>query len=287
MYPVEKTNQFLMKNYLIIALSAFFLTSCSSSDDNPKVDPNPSGKTKLLRYVNSIQDGLTYNSFNSYHYQEDKLVKMYAGSIIKRFQFEYQNDKIATIAGEYYNYGTKNILTENFNYTIIFNENEHFGHGMGKVNYEGGNVIRTKNDQGAIVNFKPNGNISQIQLDTQIGSLKVWEYTYDKNNNTVTKIFGTDVYKYEFDDKTNPYFIQYKKFGFYEYGGFISPDICQSDEFLFPNNIAKIYKDGILVYSAIYQYDTDGYPIMKNSVDYTHSNPEYINDKFEFKYFNN
>lgn len=280
-----------MKNLKTIVLSlaiSMAIISCSSSDDpsdnNAGNTPVPTNG-KLLRYVKSIAPGLTYNSFNTYHYENSKLIKMYAGGIRHRFQFEYQNNKIGAIAGEYYTVEGKNLLTEDFDYTILFDENKHYDEGMGKVDYEGGNIVRTLNNQGATVSFKSNGDISQIQLGTQVHPLEVWEYSYDKDSNTVTKVFGSDVFKYEFDDKINPYYVQYKKFGFYEYGGFINPQICHTDEFLFPNNITKIYKDGILVYSAIFQYDDDGYPIIKSTADYLHSNTEYTYNKYEFKYF--
>lgn len=271
----------------ILAIIAMSIVLGCSSSDNPDPLPtnptNPNATGRLLRYIKSTATDLTYQSYCTYHYENNKLVKFHNGSEYTRHQFTYQLGKIWRIGGEFYDFDPQypNILNEDFNYNIIYPGT----HGSGEITYQGNSVNA---DYIGIYQFSDDGRPLLLQMAYENNS--TYEYIYNDNNVFSKKIHTENgiqtTYRYEFDNKINPYNILYKKFGIYRYGGTMNNRILWMDESIFPHNVIKMFRNDVLVYSAIYEYDDLGYPIKKTVVDTDyHYNPPYINNKYEFAYY--
>src|SRR5690606_15672342 len=98
--------------------------------------------------------------------------------------------------------------------------------------------------------------ITMIYLNDKIDEIRVDDIYYHHYK----------VYNFEYDDKSNPFYAFYQKYGIPNFstgrGSFDLGSTYTEYYFsgLFKNNVTKMYTDGVLKYTAVYQYDSYGYP---------------------------
>lgn len=91
---------------------------------------------------------------------------------------------------------------------------------------------------------------------------------YDTSGGTVNSDYN---YTFQFDDNPNPFYNLVESYNLlfqYTCTGF---DYISSEDMglkLFKNNIKKVFRDGVEIYSATYQYDDNNYP---TSVSFTNT----------------
>lgn len=249
-----------LKALLIVVL----ITSCSSSDENstPIDEPQPITE-KLIKKVTNTQ----YNHEDTFYFENDKPIKYYSVSCSGTLsQFEYgNNDKIYKVYSKNYQF----IGTPNIEATSI-NQPENL---LYEYEYDGNNriikVIRPDGTTRNTVSYDANGRINKITryyTSASGGTQDVKEIIfsdYDANGNATKIINDGNNFTVEYDDKVNPAYILFKNFGIFDF------EFCNSLEeishefrgYVSPNNpISVKNSQNVVVYSAVFTYDTDNYP---------------------------
>ena len=249
-----------MKN-LIFILSFAFLFSWSKPEDN---QPNNSN-VKLL--ISVTETGETYGSFSSYHYENNILTKVNYGELNNYMQVQqlgYENNKLIKIAHNK-DYATGDAVhPEDFSYNYNLNS-----YPVETISYMTNSIFYKSIYRDYTYNLN---NQKQITSIVENNDLSV-EFVYNTTQITKQKQFDNPPYEYTFtyDDKINPFNVLYTKFGLLD--DYICPLLGQNHiyHFLSPNNIKEAYKNGVLLYSFIYQYNDDNQPVSVVAYDYTNS----------------
>lgn len=247
-------------------MSALFLFSCSTSDDTqPDNHTAVNAKGKLLKSV--IDKGGAWGSeFCSFYYENNLLLKVNYGekdNFIDRDQFKYENGKISKIAYE------DDALGNNDIYDFTYNANFEVAD-VTTINYVGNSIFSNAIYDNTTFNLN---NQKQVISITENNSLTD-EFTYNNNQIIKQKHFSGSSkgeYTFIYDDKINPYYVLYSKFGllFNSLYPLINNNIIYYN--FMPNNVTKIYRDGNLYCSFSYQYDSENYPVSVIQYDYTNN----------------
>ena len=249
-----------MKN-LIFILSFAFLFSCSKPEDNQLNNTN----VKLL--ISVTETGETYGSFSSYHYENNILTKVNYGELNNYMQVQqlgYENNKLIKIAHNK-DYATGDAVhPEDFSYNYNLNS-----YPVETISYMTNSIFYKSIYRDYTYNLN---NQKQITSIVENNDLSV-EFVYNTTQVTKQKEFDNPPYEYTFtyDDKINPFNVLYTKFGLLD--DYICPLLGQNHiyHFLSPNNIKEVYKNGVLRYSFIYQYNDENQPISVAAYDYSNS----------------
>jgi hypothetical protein len=245
---------------LIFILSLALLFSCSKPEDNQPVNSN----VKLLKSVTEV--GGTYSQFCSLYYENNSLIKYNFGEkdfYIEKRQLAYENNKIKKLASGF----TQNQITnaEDFTYNYDFSKNldlEIISYTTNTIFYQSINRDYTfnLNNQNQVISILENNSLAE-------------EFIYSGNQIIKQKRFGSYQAEYTFtvDDKINPFNELYTKFGLVD--AYMCPLIGHAQLYylLFPNNVTKVFKDGTLLYSFSYQYNSENYPVSVVAYDYANS----------------
>lgn len=249
-----------MKN-LIFILSFAFLFSCSKPEDNQPSNLN----VKLLKSV--TETGETYGGFSSYHYENNILTKVNYGELNNYMviqQLGYENNKLIKIAHntDYAKGDTVNPEDFSYNYNLS-------SYPVETISYMTNSILYRTNGEDLTYNLNNQKQITSIVANN---SLSV-EFVYSNTQIVKQKEFDNPPYEYTFtyDDKINPFNVLYTKFGLLD--DYICPLLGQNDiyHFLSPNNIKEVYKNGVLLYSFIYQYNDENQPVSVVAYDYSTS----------------
>ena len=241
-------------------MSVLFLFSCSNSEDSqPDNQTAVIAKGKLLKSV--IETGGAFGSeFCSFYYENNLLLKLNSGekdNYNDKHQFKYENGKISKIAVKV-DFGATN--PDDFGYNLNFELDY-----IWTINYVGNKIFNSD------LTFNLN-NQKQVISITENNSLTN-EFTYNNNQIIKQKHFGSGTrsgeYTFIYDEKTNPYYVLYAKFGLLNNS--IYPLKYNNTIYynFMPNNVTKVYLDGNLLCSFVYQYDNENYPLSVIQYDYT------------------
>lgn len=247
-----------MKKIFFI-LSAIILFSCSNSEENQSQTTPPDPNSKLLIAIKEV-DG--YNQFSTFNYNNNSLTKMNYGEMADEFtsgymevyQVGYTNGKISKIAhnGDY-----SNTNPDDFSYSYDLNTYS----GLEIISYTNNNSILYKS---IYRDYEFNLN-NQQQVVNILENSKLADEFILSNNQVVKQIhYGSekDEYTFIYDNKINPSFELYKKYGVLNsYVASPLPGHAQIYYNFLSNNPTKIYKNSSLTYTLSYQYDTENYPI--------------------------
>ena len=249
-----------MKN-LIFILSFAFLFSCSKPEDNQPNNTN----VKLL--ISVTETGETYGSFSSYHYENNILTKVNYGELNNYMQVQqlgYENNKLIKIAHNK-DYATGDAVhPEDFSYNYNLSS-----YPVETISYMTSSIFYKSIYRDYTYNLNSQKQITSIVENNDLSV----EFVYNNTQITKQKQFDNPPYEYTFtyDDKINPFNVLYTKFGLLD--DYICPLLGQNHiyHFLSPNNIKEVYKNGILRYSFIYQYNDENQPISVAAYDYSNS----------------
>lgn len=260
----------MKKNIFFIGI-LMFMFSCSTNNDND--NPDQMEILDNFRYLSEIRrlDPPSYDTGDVFVYEDNKLKLVYFPShleLLNYFEYNSQNkvskrdrDNLDNMWGQIWDSESfdLNMFIANAPYTNYI--------------YSDGRLIEETNGGSPVVKYQYNGT----------GEIETIEIYYDENLAVViTLIYLNDgidemrvndfrynhyrVYNFEYDDKPNPFYTLYKKYGI--------PNLSTGRESfdlgynytdyhftgLFKNNVTKMYVDGELKYTAVYQYDANGYP---------------------------
>jgi hypothetical protein len=245
---------------LIFILSIAFLFSCSKPEDNQPVNSN----AKLLKSVTEV--GGTYSQFCSFYYENNLLMKYNEGEkdfFIERNQVVYENKKIKKIALG----GTQNEPTnaEDFTYNYSFINNPD----VEIISYTNNGIFYQASPRDYTFNLNNQNQVISILENNSLAE----EFIYSGNQIIKQKRVGSSQAEYTFtvDDKINPFNELYSKFGLVD--AYMCPLIGHAQLYylLFPNNVTKVFKDGTLLYSFSYQYNSENYPVSVVAYDYSNN----------------
>jgi hypothetical protein len=247
-------------------MSALFLFSCSTSEENQTDNETVvNANVKLLKSVTETNDT---GDFCSFYYENNRLTKINLGELenyMEVQQLSYENDKITKFAynGGYADrYNNVPVNPEDFTYNYDLNNSQY----LETISYTNNSIFYNLyraytfnlNNQKQVVSILENNDLAQ-------------EFVYSNNQIVKQKNFKNPSaeYSFVFDDKINPFYVLYTKFGLLQ--KYICPYLGHSYlyYFLMPNNVTKVYKDGTLLFSFIYQYDVNNYPISAVAYDYS------------------
>jgi len=260
---------------IIFSLIILFLASCSKPEDNQVEDNTSSSNIKLLKSV--TEDSGNYGQFCSFYYENKVLTKYNYGEkdfYIERNQVIYENKKIKKIAVG----GTSNEPTnaEDFTYNYSFTNNPD----VETISYTNNSIVYQSRYRDETFNLNNQNQVINILENNSLAE----EFTYSGNQILKQKSYlnDKDEYSYTVDDKINPFYELYTNFGLVD--NYVCPLVGHAQLYynLSPNNVTKVYKNGVLLYNFMYQYNSDNYPI--SAVVFDNSRDETI--KYSFAYAN-
>lgn len=245
-----------MKNLLFIAIS-LFLYACSSENSNDE-NENPLANLNFIRKVENDAPN-PWDTGDNFYYKNEKL--------------QFIETKNCSGLNYYFEYGGNNLVSKRYRFedinfdinTVNIEEITSQNQGVDYI-YENNKLIRFEIDgiPFKFLTYNENGQLSEFEFPNN--SKQVISYDGDvvseiilfnlSSGNSVT-------YTFEFDDKVNPLYALYSEFGI------IDVEICRSledvllfrDLPVFKNNATRVFKDGVLVESASYQYIENNIPI--------------------------
>jgi hypothetical protein len=273
-------KQFLITG-TIIMLSLLF--ACSKGDDSSENEETFIPETKQFLKSIQKQNPESWQKGSQFFYKNDKLEYVYLDSCSgELYYFEYNSD--GKISKRY-------VGTTTFDSTIFnpstFDLNA-FKQNSSVLNYVYQNDKLTKmvTVSGFIqYEFSYNGDGTMQTSEYFISGIGLWEkVTFEYSGGKISKLNKKEYdtsgggvvsnynYTFEYDDKQNPFYTLAESFsllGLYTCTGF---DYISSEDMglkLFKNNVTKVYRDEVELYSATYQYDNNGYP---TRISYTNLN---------------
>ena len=264
----------MKQTYLLII--ALFAISCSSDDSANESDSlEPS---RLLKSIKSTADWTPYLMYSVYYYEEGKIIKANGSARTTRYQMEYDNGKVKRQYGSLFP-DTSIEWMNDFSYNL-----NSYSYGIGEFDYNGNNISNIHFN----INRTSNGKPLTITVNNWgTFSNGIWTYFYDNDGNLLEKTQTAEAvnnhYTYVFDNKINPLNILYKKYGYLLWDLDLFQEFASFDNSMFEHNITKIYKNGSLIYTATYQYDSEGYPISVVTWDNTVT-PSYRDNVYVYEY---
>jgi hypothetical protein len=253
---------------LMLLMSVLFLFSCSTSEDGEGDDQNVAdAKGKLLKSVTEVNES-SGSLFCAFYYEDNILMKYNYGEngfYVQRYQLAYEDKKIKRLAFDEIKYDQ--VEKEDFSYNYNFTNNPN----TETISYSNNSIFYQSRYRDYTYNLSNQNQVITILEDS---SLEV-EFTYSGNQVVKQKTYkyatNTD-YTFTVDDKINPFYELYVNFGFVDDYACPFDGHAQLYYNLSSHNITKVYKDGTLLYSFIYQYDSENYPT--SVVAYDHSRNE-------------
>ncbi|MGJ8760861.1 MAG: hypothetical protein ACSHXA_09965 [Polaribacter sp.] len=250
-----------MKKILLstVFLCLLLFTSCESNSEEDELIENLPDVEKLITQVTSKESEQNYPTYynpDKFIYENGKLVKAWfyscSGAL---YEFEYgSNGKISVV----YRKGS-------VSYSDIGVSIKNTGEVIKQVYDSGNRLISLTDDSGKILaslDYNSNNRLYKIDIkDFVIAKPDTFLFSeFDSNGNPAKVNFGIS---YTYDNKVNPIYILFKKYGFFNI------EMCNSLDdrrvlYVSPNNVKEIIDDdnnNDVIFSAIYNYDSDGYPI--------------------------
>jgi YD repeat-containing protein len=241
-----------------VTLCLIVLLSCSNSDDENSMEENSTNVEKLITQLTSQRWQQEHSNFynpDKFIYENEKLVKAwFYGCSGALYEFEYgTNGKISTV----YRKGSISHSDISISIKDVGEKRNHI--------YDNKNNLITITDDSekvlASLDYDSDGRLIKVDVkDLSIAKPDTFLYSdFDNNGNPQKNNAG---FEYSYDDKVNPIYILFKKYGFF------NVEMCNSfdDRRLFyvsPSNVQEIIdteENNEVIFSAIYTYDSDGYP---------------------------
>ncbi|WP_438423021.1 hypothetical protein [Aquimarina macrocephali] len=272
-----------MKKLLILFL-IILLYACSSDNNNETPETNNpdtppiTGTTKLIKQVVSQKFEQEHNGYypDQFVYTDEKLVKaLFYGCSGTMYQFEYgSNGKIET----YYHksgFHPEDLSTDISGVEFVI---------VGTIKYDSQNRVIEQSDSRGFkidIEYDQNSRISKmlVKEDELRAPISLVVEEFDKNGNPIK--INSDTCNY--DDKVNPMYVLFNEFGIFYLQTCNSLDNLNTRSYFnSPSNPKEHFEDGKLTFSAIYEYDQDGYPTKATYTDSNSSIPFSDVDTFSY-----
>ena len=200
-----------MKRILLskVVLCLILLTSCGSSNEDDPIDNQPEKVEKLIKQI-TVQNPEFPDFYNpdKFIYENNKLVKAwFYGCSGGLYEFEYgSNGKISTVYSKY-----------SVRYSDINTSIKSTGSIIKQVYDPNDRLISLTDSSGKVLaslDYNSEGVFNKIQIKNLITSKSdTYIFTnFDTNGNPVKNNFG---FTYSYDDKVNPIYTLFTKFGFF------------------------------------------------------------------------
>ena len=260
----------------------------TSETDTPDTTSDTPTNQNVIKFIKKIipENPESYQLGTQFFYDNDKLTYIYISSCYGTLHyFEYNNDgKISK------RYSTSKISFDGDNFNPDTFDINTFKQNSSILNYvyEGGKLIIMQENETFIdyhLSYNGDGLVEVVEWISPSGGLKekvVVTYSNGKISNLNKKEYDTDGslwdnynYTFEYDDNPNPFYIIFENFSLLSLITCTGFDYISSEDMalkLFANNVKTVNRDGQLLYSATYQYDSDNYPIR---ISYTNLNGDY------------
>ncbi len=246
----------------------FVLTLLSCSSDSGETIDEPEMRTELL--VKSIIGSGDNGPDHAFHFNyENEILAMScvfngASSDYSKYKLNSDNKIIETTL--YYDDGNNpdNTSTVDFENPLNFNNRSTSFRNI----WSGGKLVESN---GKTFYFNSEGRLDKIEYTDEKYTDESFIANISYVDNEITKIDykwgdgSVRTYEYEFDSAYNPTYELFSKFGLTDlpgYGVFDYGDVFKG--LFYQNNITKVYRDGELVFTATYEYNSDNYPISMN-----------------------
>ncbi|WP_299676499.1 hypothetical protein [uncultured Tenacibaculum sp.] len=253
----------IQKNvFLSFMVLTLFVVSCSNNEEQPESDNEPpiSSKEKLISKITNHYYQDLHSSYkpDTLVYQNGRLVKAwFYGVSGTMYEFEYgSNDKIQVVYSRYntpYNEIGNSIATENYKNRTCY--------------YDASNkLIRQVFEDGReiTIDYDSEDRATKIQGDISLIDNGLVTFSdFDTNGNPQKNSYN---YAVSYDDKANPVYVLFKKFGFFNIEMGNSLDDKRAF-YISPNNVTQSIRtsnNNENIFSSIYTYDSEGYPISSN-----------------------
>lgn len=254
-----------MKNlhFILLTTFTFILLSCSSSDDsnnNDNGDLPGGGGGLLIQKIENDNPG-SWDEGDTFYYENGKLKFLITGNCSgNHYYYEYgDNNKVKT----QYNFidyefdintvDTDEIIATSAPLFFIY-ENERLIQQDGDVGAGIPGQYFSYNNNGLLETIENNDEKLVIYYTDNVISEVIYYWLYGGNIST---------YTFEFDDKINPLYDMNYHYGIPEIDNCRALDrvLMLWDFNIFKNNVTRMYRDNILVYSATYNYNENDYPV--------------------------
>lgn len=231
---------------LMLALVLF----CNCSNESIVTDENDDNSIVIMKVKDIVGGPDTH-----YYYEDDKIMK---SSMLNRANYEvYQyniENKITRIIRYEDNINFPNNSSElDFDNANNFNDNEYY------TDYEWSNS-KSFLRKGKQYNINDEGLLESVVCISSCESVNIYY-----SNGGVSQVLynegmsSQNIYTYEFDEGFNPMNVLFKEYGYVEYINIGVFDYFF--DFYLPKNATKIYRNGELVFTANYEYNSFNYPI--------------------------
>jgi len=260
----------------------FTITSCGSDEVSTENEENqPNTEAKLISKIIS-ENPESYEKGAQFFYENDKLKYVYLDDCSgELYYFEYNNNgkvskryyDVITFEGSDFNpdtYDLPNLIQNSTPLSYI---------------YQNDNLVKMQYTNDFVdYHFSYNNDNKVEVVEWILPEIGLWEkvvFSYSNNKisgmnkkeyDTDGELIRNDNFTFEYDDKINPFSVfseQFNLFGLYTCTGF---DYISSEDIglkIFGNNVTKVYRNGVELFTATYQYDTNNYP---TRISYTNLN---------------
>ena len=228
-----------MKKQILFFMSALLiLSSCSSNDNSDDSSIENSENFKFITQMSQDDD-----------YSDDLMKFEYDGNGLLLSVFD---DIVFD-----FNYNSSNKISSTYNEGVLENAQIYSGDKLIEVGYDTFSDVYSYNTKNLVESIVD----SELAPDDYNNDSSY--FTYDSNGDVLTSknSEGTSIYTYEYDDKANPFYALWSKFGYV-----MDPEIDVYDVTytFFKHNPTKIFHNGELLIEATYTYDADDYPVTCN-----------------------
>lgn len=238
---------------ITLILIFVLIYSCGGETNDSTTDDDAQPKERLIKDIQGSGDGGNFSSH--FNYENNILSK---SSVLNRGTYEvynYNSNGRINLIRQYNDNGDvpNNSAGLDFNYANNFNDAEY----LTEYVWLGTNSFTKESTQ---YNFNNEGLVQNVECsDSNCESVNI----YYKNNQIDKVIYNEGksfqtTYTFVFDEGINPMNTLFRKYGYVEYINLGVFDYFF--DFYYINNATKIYRDGELVFTASYQYNTDNYP---------------------------
>ncbi|TXD53599.1 MULTISPECIES: RHS repeat domain-containing protein [unclassified Polaribacter] len=248
-----------MKNRLLLSvlLCLTLLTSCGGNNEEDNLGDLPNVEKLITQVTVQNPEFPDYYNPDTFIYENGKLIKAwFYGQSGALSEFEYgANGKIETVYQK-----------ESVSYSDIDISIKTTGQITKQIYNGDGNLISITDNAGKVLcslDYDSSGRFYKVDVkDYLIGKQETYIYSDFDTNGNPRKM--NDPVTITYDNKVNPIYILFKKFGLFNVEMGNSLEGSRSGLYFSPNNIKEIIDaddSSEIFFSAIYSYDSDGYPI--------------------------
>jgi hypothetical protein len=264
-----------VKLLTLLTILLFLNTGCTSDSDESNAINDGGSNPEVVKLIKKIREEnpADFEKGAQFYYENDRLTYVFLSNCSNQlYYFEYNNEgKISKRYVDQVIFDGEDFNPDTFDVTSLISNYQPLN-----FIYQNDRLVQMKYDNDFVdYQFTYNDEGMLEVVEWLIPGIGLWlkvDYTYTngiitgmnmKQWSTDGSLRDNDDYTFEFDNKINPFNLFVENFGLFNLYTCTGFDYISSEDLglkLFANNITKVYRNGDLLYSATYQYDTDNYP---------------------------